>query len=70
MAARQDEVPGVQEGGEAVNEIGGFVRAIRAAEERGEITRQQRRTLEGQAKNGDLRGAYKGLVTIYGRMDG
>ena len=51
-----------------MNEVGGFVKAVRAAEERGELTRQQRRTLEGQAKKGDLRGAYRGLQTIYGRL--
>lgn len=47
-----------------MNEVGGFVKAIRAMEGRGELTRQQRRTLEGQAKHGDLMGAYRGLERI------
>lgn len=42
--------------------------AVRAAEERGELTRQQSRTLQGQAKSGDLRGALTGLERIYRRM--
>lgn len=51
-----------------MNDVGGFCRAVRAAMERGEITWQQARTLQGQAKKGDLKGAYKGLTTLYGRM--
>lgn len=43
--------------------------AVRAAEERGELTRQQSRTLQGQAKRGDLHGAYRGLRTIYRRNE-
>ena len=50
-----------------MNEIGGFIKFIKAAESCGEITRQQRKTLEGQAKNGDLKGAYKGLQALYRR---
>lgn len=46
-------------------EIKGFCRVVRACEERGELTRQQRRTLEGQAKHGDLLGAYRGLERLY-----
>ena len=46
-------------------EIRGFCRVVRACEERGELTMQQRRTLEGQAKHGDLMGAYRGLERLY-----
>lgn len=52
-----------------MNEVGGFCRAVRAAESRGELTKQQARTLEGQAKKGDLRGAYRGLERIYLRLE-
>lgn len=52
-----------------MNEIGGFVRAVRAAEGRGELSKQQRRTLEGQAKGGDLAGAYRGLERLYVRAE-
>lgn len=50
-----------------MNEAGGFIKAVRAAEKRRELTRQQSGTLIGQAKNGDLRGAYKGLKRLYER---
>lgn len=55
--------------GRGMNAVKGFCIAVRAAESRGELTKQQRRTLEGQAKKGDLTGAYKGLQSIYARND-
>lgn len=42
-----------------------FRRAVRAAERRGELTKQQSRTLRGQAANGDLKGALRGLERLY-----
>lgn len=50
-----------------MNDIGGFSRFIRACEERGELTKQQRRTLIGQAKHGDLQGAYRGMQRLLSR---
>lgn len=34
---------------------------------RGELTKQQGKTLIGQAKHGDYKGAMRGIERIYGR---
>lgn len=52
-----------------MNDVGGFCRAVGAAERRGELTRQQSRTLVGQAKKQGLTGALKGLKRIYEREE-
>ena len=46
--------------------VKGFCRVVRECEGRGEITRQQARTLMGQAKHGDVDGALRGLGRLYG----
>lgn len=46
-----------------------FCRVVVACVRRGELTRQQARTLMGQAKSGDMEGALRGLQRIYERMD-
>lgn len=43
-------------------------KAIAACCERGEITKQQAKTLQGQAKHGHPETALAGLKTIYDRM--
>lgn len=48
-----------------MTEVRLFRRAVRAAERRGELTKQQSRTLRGQAANGDLKGALRGLERLY-----
>ena len=45
-----------------------FCQAVAAACARGELTKQQAKTLQGQAKHGNHRAALKGLQTIYDRM--
>lgn len=52
-----------------MNDVGGFCRAVKAAERRGELTKQQARTLIGQAKKQGLTGALKGLKRIYEREE-
>lgn len=47
--------------------IHALCRAVRAAERRGELTRQQARTIMGQAKHGDPEGAMRGLQRLYER---
>lgn len=47
-----------------------FCRCVRECVRRGELTRQQGRTLMGQAKHGDLAGALRGLRRLYERMQG
>lgn len=42
-------------------------RVISACVKRGELTKQQGKTLMGQAKNGDYAGAIKGIERIYSR---
>lgn len=44
-----------------------FCKAVRACQQRGDITKQQARTLIGQAKAGDLSGAMRGVERIYSR---
>lgn len=44
-----------------------FCKAIRACQQRGEITVQQARTLIGHAKHGDMSGAKRGVERIYSR---
>ena len=44
-----------------------FCRVVRECERRGELTRQQARTIIGQAKAGDLEGALRGLGRLYPR---
>ena len=45
-------------------EVRQLCRAVRAAVERGDMTRQQGRTIMGQAKHGDIEGAKAGLRRI------
>ena len=42
-------------------------RVISACVRRGELTKQQGKTLIGQAKHGDYVGAMRGIERIYGR---
>ena len=42
-------------------------RVISACVKRGELTKQQGKTLVGQAKSGDYDGALRGLERIYSR---
>lgn len=42
-------------------------KAIRDLVRRGELTKQQGKTLIGQAKHGDYAGAMKGIERIYSR---
>lgn len=42
-------------------------RVVRAAERRGELTKQQALTIMGQAKHGDPEGAMRGLQRLYER---
>ena len=44
-----------------------FCKAVSQACVDGLMSRQQAKTLIGQAKHGDLRGAMRGLTTIAGR---
>lgn len=44
-----------------------FCKVVKACQQRGEITRQQARTLIGQAKHGDLSGAMRGVERMYSR---
>lgn len=50
--------------GKAVSD---FCKVVRACQQRGEITRQQARTIMGQARHGDLAGAMRGVERIYNR---
>lgn len=50
--------------GKATSDTG---KAIRDLVRRGELTRQQGKTLIGQAKHGDYAGAMKGIERIYNR---
>lgn len=51
-------------------EVREFCRCVRECVRRGELTRQQGRTLMGQAKHGDMEGALRGLRRLYERMQG
>lgn len=42
-------------------------KVISACVQRGELTKQQGKTLMGQAKHGDYAGAMRGLERIYSR---
>lgn len=42
-------------------------RVIAACVQRGELTKQQGKTLMGQAKHGDYAGAMRGLERMYNR---
>ncbi len=42
-------------------------KVISACVKRGELTKQQGKTLMGQAKHGDYEGAMKGIERIYSR---
>lgn len=44
-----------------------FCKAVKACQQRGEITTQQARTLIGQAKHGDIAGAMRGIERMYSR---
>jgi hypothetical protein len=44
-----------------------FCKVISACVKRGELSKQQGRTLIGQAKHGDLSGAMRGVERIYTR---
>lgn len=44
-----------------------FCRVISACVKRGELTKQQGKTLIGQAKHGDYVGAMRGIERIYNR---
>lgn len=48
-------------------QISDTCKAIRDLMRRGELTKQQGRTLMGQAKHGDYAGAMKGIERIYNR---
>lgn len=44
-----------------------FCKCVSNLVKNGDITRQQGKTLTGQAKHGDIEAAFKGLMTITGR---
>lgn len=48
------------------SDIGTFCRVVRECVRAGDLTRQQGRTLMGQAKSGDLKGALRGLGRLIG----
>lgn len=44
-----------------------FLEVLRLAHKHGRITKQQLKTLRGQALNGNLEGAHKGLKRLLGK---